>query len=518
MIEKNKLYFADCLEILRKIHKENPKGIFDLIYIDPPFNSKRNYNVLFESADIPDATAQKEAFKDTWSNISYIDTINEIQDLSLDLYEYLKVLDKIKISKSAVSYLTIMAIRLYYIHKVLKDTGSFYLHCDPNMSHYLKTICDLIFGYSNFRNEIIWHYRRWTNVQRQFQKMHDIILFYSKTSKSFFKSIEVDMSKSQLKKFNRGYDTNVIHIKNKKVKQIIVYNEEKLKKSKIILGKYDNVVHKSTSKVSEADVWNIPILNSQARERLGYPTQKPEALLERIIKASSNENDLVGDFFCGCGTTVAVAQRLNRRWLGVDISHQAIKLIRKRLIDPYKLLPQKRKEILDNIIIDGFPLDLASAKELAENVNKGRIRFQDWIIEVMLGGVSSEKKTADGGFDGYISFTFRKKKQLALIEVKSGKVGIRNMREFIQVIQKRKADIGVFICFEEHVTKGMEKEAKECGYYNEEIFNKRHPRLQILSVHQILKGELISIPFESANTFKSAAKAKLQPDGEQKSF
>ena len=203
----------------------------------------------------------------------------------------------------------------------------------------------------------------------------------------------------------------------------------------------------------------------------------------------------------------------------MDISHLAIKLIRKRLLDPYKGFPQKRKEIFDSITIYGFPRDLASARELAVNVNKGRNLFQDWIIEVMLGGVSNPKKTADGGYDGYISFSYRKgEREVALIEVKSGKVGIRNMREFIQVVGKRRAAIGAFVCFAEHVTRGMEKEAGECGYYNEEAFNKRHPKMQILTVQQILKGEVISMPFESAITFKSAAKAKPQYDGEQKIF
>ena len=497
MPEKNKLYFADCLEILRKIVAENPRGIFDLIYIDPPFNSKRNYNVLFESIDQTDTTAQKEAFRDTWSNVSYKDTLDDIQDLSLDLYDYLKVLDKINISQSAVSYLTIMAIRIYYIHKALNETGSFYLHCDPNMSHYLKAVCDLIFGYKNFRNEIIWHYRRWTGKAKLFQKLHDIILFYSKTEKYTFNILYTNYTEGSKERKMQG----VLH---------------RFKNGETYLVS-DSEINKQG--VRENDVWQIPFIPPSSKERLGYPTQKPEALMERIIKASSNEGDLVGDFFCGCGTTVAVAQKLNRRWLGVDISHQAIKLIRKRLIDPHTR--QKQKKILDNIQIDGFPLDLASARELAENVDKGRIHFQDWIIEVMLGGVSNPKKTADGGFDGYILFKKcleDREKQQILIEVKSGKAGVGNIREFIQVVRKREAAIGVFVCFAEHVTGGMEKEARECGYYNEEIFNKRHPEIQILTVDQILKGELVNMPPVLETTFKSAAKARPQHDGEQKKF
>ena len=309
-----KLYFANCLEVLRKIHRENPKGIFDLVYIDPPFNSKRNYNVLFESIDKADATAQKEAFKDTWSNISYIDTINEIQDLSLDLYEYLKVLDKIRISKSAVSYLTIMAIRLYYIHKVLKETGSFYLHCDTNMSHYLKAICDLIFGHQNFRNEIIWSYKKWSVAKKHFSKNHDNILFYCKNeSKIRFNTLLQPRAKSTLKRFG-----------NKKIVSAVDQETRKRIPSQTL--------EDDSEGVKMADVWTIPILSPVSKERLGYPTQKPETLMKRIIKASSNEGDLVGDFFCGCGTTVAVAQKLNRKWFGVDSSKIAVQLTKKRLL------------------------------------------------------------------------------------------------------------------------------------------------------------------------------------------
>jgi site-specific DNA-methyltransferase (adenine-specific) len=177
----NKLYFGDCLDILKKLNKEHPAGFIDLIYIDPPFNSKRNYNILFENADLKDTKAQKEAFSDTWSNVSYKDTLEELKDIDLDLCAFLESLDKNRISKSAVSYLTTMAIRIYYMRKVLNDTGSFYLHCDPTMSHYLKILCDLIFKETNFRNEIIWCYRGAGYPKMDFGKRHDIILRYSKT-------------------------------------------------------------------------------------------------------------------------------------------------------------------------------------------------------------------------------------------------------------------------------------------------------------------------------------------------
>ena len=173
----NKLYISvTCLHILKSCITITRKGLLTLSYSDPPFNSKRNYNILFESADLKDTKAQKEAFADTWSNISYKDTLEQIKEIDLDLFKFLESLDSIRISKSAVSYLTTM-VRIYYMHKVLKDTGSFYLHCDPNMSHYLKIICDLIFGNQTFRNEIIWSYNRWSAAANKFQGLHDVIFF-----------------------------------------------------------------------------------------------------------------------------------------------------------------------------------------------------------------------------------------------------------------------------------------------------------------------------------------------------
>ena len=202
-------------------------------------------------------------------------------------------------------------------------------------------------------------------------------------------------------------------------------------------------------------IWDdVPALSASSAERLGYPTQKPEALLKRIIKASSNEGDVVADFFCGCGTTIAVAQKLNRKWLGADISHLAIRLIQKRLIDTYGLA------IKETIKLHGLPKDIASARMLAEETEKGRISFQDWAIEVMLNGVVNERKIADGGFDGYIVFNSNAGKQFALIETKSGHVNVKNVREFVRVIDSQKAAVGIFVCFEDTLTREMIKEAK----------------------------------------------------------
>lgn len=480
----NQLIFADCLHVLKDFYKQYPDGFIDLIYIDPPFNSKRDYNVLFESLDMKDAKAQKEAFSDTWSNVSYVDTLNELQELNLDLHLFLLTLNRIDISKSAVSYLTTMAIRIYYMHKILKSTGTFYLHCDPTMSHYIKLLCDIIFGEKNFRNEIIWCYRGGGSSKVDFGKRHDVILRYSKSENYKFNSDPI---------------------------RIPYQAEGKDRTDDAMWGK-----HKGTDKVYKPnplgkipeDWWNFNILNANDPERLGYPTQKPERLLERIIEASSNEKDIVADFFCGCGTSIAVAERLKRNWIGVDISHLAIKLIVDRLTKPYKN-KSRAKVIRDNIQISGFPKDIASAKELATNTDAGRFGFQDWVIEVMLGGVTNQKKVADGGFDGYITFyKSEKEKGLILVEVKSGKVNVKNVREFNNVVNSRNSDLGIFVCFKEYVTKPMLLESKSAGYFETEHHNNKYDKIQIVTIEDLLEGRGFNFPHELfvTDTFKKATK------------
>ena len=485
---KNKLYFGDCLDILKNLYEKYPQGFIDLIYIDPPFNSKRNYNVLFEDVTFNDTQAQKQAFADTWSNVSYKDTLEEIKDIDLDLFSLLNSFDKIRISKGAVSYLVIMAIRIWYMHKVLKDTGSFYLHCDPTMSHYLKIVCDLIFGKNNFRNEIVWHYKRWPAKQKNFQRMHDTIIFYSKIYReNVFNILLEPLSKGTLKRW-------------KGKKSLVEFNGDK------------RLVTQMTNTDSPGrpndDVWDIPIINSQAKERLGYPTQKPEELLEKIIEASSNNGDIVLDLFCGCGTTIAVAEKLKRNWIGVDISHLAIGLIEKRLLHSYG------KQIKDTYEVHGFPQDISSAKKLSL-VKGGRLEFQDWIIESKLSGIHNPKKTADGGWDGHITFQMDKKKEIVLIEVKSGNVNVKNMREFIHVVNIQQASIGVFVCFTEQVTKPMLLEAKNQGYYNKAIFGNRYDKIQILTVEDILNDKEIQKPTSTKETFKTASIVKEQSNQEK---
>jgi len=523
------LFFGDCLEILKDLcpNPNKAEGFIDLIYIDPPFNSKRDYNVLFEDA-VKDATAQKKAFADTWSNISYIDTLDEIHQLDLDLYKFLTALNDIRISRSAVSYLTTMAIRIWYMHKVLKDSGSFYLHCDPTMSHYLKIVCDIIFGKDNFINEILWCYKTRHFSKRHFGRKHDIILFFSKSERYNFnwKSVIRPLSESTIKKFKYKDNIGYYRLNGRGIKGSPIQSAKDVD-PKWEISNPELVVRDYLKEgVPIEDYWIMDILNQVAKERLGYPTQKPEALLERIIKASSNEGDLVADFFCGCGTTIAVAERLNRQWLGVDISHLAIKLIKKRLTDKIDNLTL-RQEYSKTIEIKGFPQDVASAYALSkddyENGNetnivsdkpkpknvKGRMLFQEWVIEIMLGAVCNPKRTADGGWDGHQIFELPDgTKETVLIEVKSGNVNVKNIREFIQVVNSQKAAIGVFVCFKDHLTRSMSLEAAKEGYYKPEIFPKLYPKIQILTIEELLNHQSIKMPQSTTSVFKKSEKSK----------
>jgi site-specific DNA-methyltransferase (adenine-specific) len=481
---KNQLYFGDNLDILKQLYHEHPHGFIDLCYIDPPYNSKRNYNVLFESIDLTNTTAQKEAFADTWSNVSYMDTLNELSDLDISVFNFLKNLDNTNISKAAISYLVTMSIRLWYMHKILKSTGSFFLHCDPTMSHYLKILCDLIFTEKNFRNEIIWHYKKWSNVSSQFQRNHDVILFYSKSHDKdrTFNISYMPRAESTQKRFG---DASIISGFDEEGNRTPAQTSDELSKG-----------------VPQDDVWNI---NRVPPIKQLYPTEKPAKLLEKIIEACTNEGDLVADFFCGCGTTITEANKLKRRWLGVDISHLAVRLIGKRLIESYG------DEVAKTFEVHGFPKDIDSAKELANNVKGGRLEFEDWIIEVLLHGITNDKRN-EMGFDGYRTFNIYDKKYIVMMEVKSGNASPTQLNHFIMTLNDKKGAIGIFICFAEQITRNMLVIAKKEGQFTDDYNNTHCDKIQIISVENLLEGKRPVIPQSIFETFKKSEKKSTATD------
>ncbi len=317
---KNTLYTGDNLFILNGMNSQS----VDLIYLDPPFNSKRMYSAPIGSK------AAGVSFKDMWTwddvDVAYL---KGLVDNYPSLVRFIMSIGEVH-SKGMMAYITYMTQRVIALHRILKDTGSLYLHVDPTASHYLKIVLDRIFGKQNFRNEIVWNYGKWSNVVKYYQRNHDIILFYTKSNHYFFKPIHVS------KRQSTPYHTNIVKGKG----QLLIYERsrtpadviEKYKKKgyKIVDAKYKNVV-------IENDTWSylrdkkLNVLNSQSKERTGYPTQKPLALLERIIRASSKEGDVVLDPFCGCATTCVKAQHLGRKWIGIDIEKQAAHVLIDRL-------------------------------------------------------------------------------------------------------------------------------------------------------------------------------------------
>ena len=301
------IFTGDNLDIMRGMNSET----VDLIYLDPPFNSNKNYSAPVGSK------AAGAAFKDTWT-LSDLDVawMGLIADEQPAIYKLLETA-RLTHGKGMQSYLCMMAVRLLEMRRLLKDTGSIYLHCDPTASHYLKLLMDAIYGTQNFRNEIVWSYRRWPSPGQRFQSMHDLILFYSKGRKITFNVSYEPPSESYLKRFKGKTQVLDPATKTRKI-----------------------VVDKPTKGLPQRDVWNISILAGSSKERLGYPTQKPLALLERIVKASSIEGDVVLDPFAGCATSLIAAQAEGRNWVGIDLSPKAVDLVTQR-IDALTAVPIK---------------------------------------------------------------------------------------------------------------------------------------------------------------------------------
>lgn len=465
-IPSRTLFFGDNLEILRN---KIPDESFDLIYLDPPFNSKRSYNILFKEG-LQESQGQVRAFEDTWHWTRETQEIfdwlvtNTDEDISNLMLAMRRLLGKK--GNDVLAYLTMMTVRLIELDRVLKPTGSLYLHCDPTASHYLKITLDTIFGKKNFRNEIIWHYRRWTGKSKMFQKLHDVIFFYTKSGNYTFNEIFTEYTEGS---------------KDRKLGGIL----HRFKKGEAYL-----VSEKSVDKqgVRENDVWQIPFVAPSAKERLGYPTQKPEALLEKIIKASSNEGDWVLDPFCGCGTTVAVGERLKRNWVGVDITILAINLIKARL---EKQFPSKKLELN----IDGIPYDLPSAKAFFE---KDPYQFQIWAVG-LVSGMSKDNgvKGADKGVDGVIVIkdinsegkAFYRK---GIVQVKGGKVQRNQVATLKADVERERADFGIFVTLEEP-TKPMLEEAVVAGEFR--VLNKTsYPKIQVITIRELLEGKKPNLP------------------------
>lgn len=474
---ENTLCYGDNLDILRRYIPDNS---IDLIYLDPPFKSDQSYNILFKEKNGTESAAQIKVFEDTWHwDRKAAETYEEVTEkASQRVADLVVALRKFLGTNDMMAYLVMMTIRLVELHRVLKDTGSIYLHCDPTASHYLKLVMDAVFGVKGFRNEVVWLYTRpGTKHQKQFPRVHDIILWYSKSDNWIFNpdAVRIPYSKKTIERGKYSVAT-----------------------SKVTKGIHERVLPYG-GKCPE-DWWHIPMIQGNARERLGYPTQKPEVLLERIIKASSNEGDIVLDPFCGCGTTITVAEKLKRKWIGIDITHLAISLMRHRINDTFG----------DNVKYEviGEPVDLKGSEELAK---QDPYQFEWWALGLVGArpAESEKKKGKDRGIDGYIYFHDEPQKtKKIVIQVKSGHVNPGQIRDLRGVIEREDAQIGVFITLNKP-TKGMIKEAVSAGYYKSPGWGKDYLRLQILTVEELLEGKAIEYPPKTSITFKKAERVKV---------
>lgn len=512
---QNKLYFGDNLDILRKHIADES---IDLIYLDPPFNSNATYNVLFEEKSGEKSAAQIIAFDDTWhwgleSEKAFREVITRGPDKLAALIDALR---SCLGPNDMMAYITMMAVRLIELRRVLKSSGSIYLHCDPTASHYLKTLMDATFGAKNFLNEIIWCYKERERILPQWNKKHDIILFYCKDVSSprvfNWQVVMEQYSKVTLSKFKYQDEKGHFQIRGRNIKgsPIRAADGLRLEHEELYPGlTYRDYLGERTG-VAPRDWWEINIINKASKERLGYPTQKPEALLERIIKASSNEGDVVLDPFCGCGTAIAVAERLHRHWIGIDITHLAITLIKNRLKTAFE------SELSDYAVI-GDPKDLAGARALAR---QNRYQFEWWALGLVNARPAQEKKKgADTGIDGIINFIDDpggKVKKL-IVQVKSGKVTVSQIRDLKGVMEREKAAIGAFITLLEP-TEPMEKEAATAGFYQPENWpGLQCPRLQIITIAELLAGNKLDYPRLAPDaTFKRAPRQRKTPTAEEK--
>jgi site-specific DNA-methyltransferase (adenine-specific) len=482
----NQLYYGDNLEVLRRYIKDES---VDLCYIDPPFNSKRNYNQIYNNIGSEDK-AQAQAFIDTWEWDDHaIRGIDEIITNYHGLFTQQCIalitgLSNVLGKGSLLAYLVSMTLRITEIHRVLKPTGSFYLHCDPSASHYLKLILDAIFCSQGgeFRNEIVWCYRGAGYPKKDFGRRHDLIFRYSKGKEFTFNldSVREEYAETTKERFRH-------HIGNKRGKKD--FGQQSLNP----LGKQPD------------DWWEIQPIAPSARERLGYPTQKPESLLEKIIKASSNENDIVLDAYCGCGTTVAVCQKLDRQWIGIDITYQSISLILRRLEDSFG------KEFVDTIKLHGIPKDIESAIALANKADdRTRKEFEKWAILTYTNNraIINTKKGADKGVDGTVLFYGDKgEAEKVIFQVKSGKVKSGDIRDLLGTMTIENASIAIFITLE-NPTKDMLKTAKSAGFYQNKLMTHSCDKIQIVTVQDIIENRqkfMMTLAFE---VLKSAEKHK----------
>ncbi len=546
----NKLYYGDNLTIMRTM----PKSSVDLIYLDPPFNSQQNYNLLYRTLTGKPVPEQAEAFCDTWEmdaqkeelarNMPLLMREHGVEDYYVDFWRlWIQALRNTQ--PHLLAYMIYMVQRLLHMKVILKSTGSIYLHCDPTASHYIKVMMDGIFGHKNFRNEIIWRRTGSHGARRTYGPIHDVILFYTKSDKYTFNVQKRPYMAGHVKgryakdeegryKFTsggniltgpgstggesgavwRGFDPTA----KKRHWAIPGFLAEQMPPEFRDLGvqaKLEALYQANLIDIKEGNAWPTPVrflgkedgaamqdiwaaqpytegtvhgsseiidadvawLGTTSPERLGYPTQKPVGLLKRIILTSSNEDDVVFDPFCGCGSTVYAAEQTHRQWKGGDVAILAVKLIREILLEKYKLTEGKHFEV------DGIPVSLEQAQELFK---RDPFQFQHWAVE-RAGGFPMQKKVADKGIDGRLYFETKELLREMVISVKGGKLRPTDVRDLAGVLSREEnAKLAGFISLQEP-TPGMIEEASRAGTY--EYAGNHYARIQLLTIRDMLEGK-----------------------------
>lgn len=510
----NKLYYGDNLNVLER-HIGNES--VDMVYLDPPFNSNRDYNVIFSRHNVTadDNAAQIQAFGDTWAWTAvtgqqfdrYVN--GALPAMVADaLMAYRTLLGE----NDATAYLVNMAPRLVEMHRVLKPTGTLYLHCDPTMSHYLKVLLDAIFGAINFRNEIVWlRTGAKGSPMNRLPANHDVILVYGKSATVTWNPVQAPydlagLDEKTAAKYNRRDSdgrlyqlTSLLHPEQGMrpnldyevmgVRRTWRWSRERMDAAiaqGIVVQAGPGKVPRQKRYLDEqagrltSDVWtDINVINSRAAERLGYPTQKPVALLERIIRASTNAGAVILDPFCGCGTTIDAAIKLGRRWMGIDVTYIAIDLIEKRLMHTFGESVKSTYQVL------GIPEDMASAQSLFHH---SPFDFERWAVS-RVSGQPNAKQVGDRGIDGVARFfTGTPKPGRALVSVKGGsQLNPAMVRDLLGTVQTENADMGILITLGS-ATKGMQEAAHRAGSYVLAATGQHFPRIQLLSVSEILSG------------------------------
>jgi DNA modification methylase len=528
------LFFGDNLYILRDEIKNES---VDLVYLDPPFNSKRDYNLLFKTPKGHDSDAQITAFDDSWhwGEQAEREFAELLHQENTDVSEMIQSLRRFLKESDMMAYLVMMTNRLLELHRVLKSTGSLYLHCDPTASHYLKITLDTIFGATNFRNEIIWKRRTGSSSavhqSNKFGVCTDSIFFYAKSEKANLHpqyNMEAEGYQDYVEKFFKFTDENgrvyrLADLSNPAPRPNLMYeykgykppangwaiSREKMelwdKENRLYFPKDINGRIQRKRFLDELkgkpvqSLWDdIEPIGAQAAERLGYPTQKPLALLERIIQASSNEGDVILDPFCGCGTAVHAAQKLQREWIGIDITHLAISLIEKRM-----------KAAFPNIVFEiyGTPKDYDGARNLAE---RDKYQFQWWACSLVdAQPYQGRKKGSDGGIDGLVFFQDDDKgAKKIIVSVKGGEhVSVTMVKDLIATVEREKAAIGLFVTLAEP-TKPMVTEAVSAGFYQSPKGD--FPKIQILTIADLLSGKAKPQFFDMSSGLHNFKKAKIE--------